>query len=346
MLVNRHEQTMKHFSSMNRFALLVILGLESVCVQAESAAASATEASSSSKAAEVLSEKQPYATTHERDNHLLMIAKPTEAQWLETPNEKIVVLYKAGETRKTKGILLILHTPESPQLWPAPLENLRVNLPVYGWASLAVPLPQKFRPDTKNNSTSSENSTNTPNTTSSENTTSSDNSVTTNNAKTFAPREQLIAERTQAAILDIHKKDLSDLAKNNLVVLVDNSAAADSLATLYKTVSTSTIKNKINGPLQALILVNLQEQEPLTQTQLTTIFSIAELPIMDVFFGSNDDTQLNLRRMHKAEAMRKNVAHYQQLVLPPEHPLNTSNKLNFWQEKVRGFMEKYTEIQK
>jgi Protein of unknown function (DUF3530) len=317
---------MKRLSLINSLALMLSVGLQNVYAQAQSPAAPAAEASSSTP-----SEKPNDLSTYERDNHLLLAAKPTEAQWLETPNEKIVALYKAGETQKTKGTLLLLHTSESPQLWPAPLENLRANLPRYGWETMAVPLPQKSRPNPNNDSTQGDNNS------------VKDSTPTTDKTKTRAPREQLIAERINAAMLDINKKNQNN---NNLVVLVDNSSAADSLAALYKTVSASTTKNNINGPLQVLILVNLQAQEPLTQTQLAAIFSVADLPIMDVFFEPDDEIQSEMRRLHNAEAMRKNVKYYQQLVLPPEHLLNASNKLSFWQEKVRGFMEKYTEIQK
>jgi hypothetical protein len=322
--------------SINSLVLILSFGLQSVCAQAQSSAPPAAEASSSTPL-EKPSEKPQDLSAYERDNNLLIAANPTEAQWLETPNEKIVALYKAGETEKTKGTLLLLHTSELPQLWPAPLENLRINLPRYGWDTMAIPLPQKSRANLNNDSIQSNNSSTNDNASANNSTPASDK------AKTLAPREQLIAERINAAILDINKKSQSN---SHLTILVDNSSATDSLAALYKAVSTSTAKNKINGPLQALILVNLQEQEPLTKTQLAAIFAITELPVMDVFFGADNYAQGEMRRLHHAEAMRKNITRYQQLILPPENQFNASNKQSFWQEKVRGFIEKHTEVKK
>jgi hypothetical protein len=359
---------MKNHLLIYSLTLLVAFGLDSSSVLAQSSSVPKVEVPAIDKSAETptaaASEKQTYSNTNERDNSLLMTAKPTEAQWLETPNEKIVILYKQGETRKTKGALLILHAQQLPQLWPDSLENLRINLPSYGWETMAVPLPQTYntqntdknQPDAAASTVTSKaeqqpSSASMPASSAAASSLASASTGEKNTAVTPAEnistmnnnitREQVIAERTNAAILNLNKK-----GQTNVVVLVDNSGAVDSLTALYKNITLSTTKTKINGPMQALILVNLQDQEPLNQTQLATIFSIVDLPIIEVFFDPDNQAQIETRRAHNAEAMRKNITHYQQLVLPPENVANKTNKQSFWLEKVRGFIEKYTETQK
>lgn len=294
-------------------------------------------------------EKPLYNSTAERDNGLLVAANPGETQWLETANEKFVALYKAGETRKTKGALLILHAPELPQLWPAPLENLRRNLPLYGWETMTVPLPQKYSTKTpertpQNLATVVADPT-TSSAASSESSVSAAASSTTalseatNQAQiTPLPRAQLMTERVSAALAHLNKN-----GQLNVVVLVDNSSAPDSLAGIWAKMNQGTGKSNMEGQAQALILVNLQSQEPLTQTQLGAIFAAPNLPIMDVFFDRDNQYQANIRRLHRAEAMRKNVKYYQQVILPPEHFMTIDDKQSFWLEKVRGFMEKKAE---
>ena len=311
-----------------------------------------TAATTAQPSAEQTAEKPLYSSTQERDNTLLAKANPNEIKWLETTNEKFIALFKAGETRKTKGSLLILHAPETPQLWPAPLESLRRNLPLYGWETMTVPLPQKYPSDTPerdsasqtNSSTEAQNSSTTTSLASSsatESTPSTTQSAATSSeaAKPLLPRAQLITERITAAITELNKN-----GQFNVIMLVDNSSAPESLAGIFKTTNAGTTnKNIVDGPVQALVLVNLQNQEPLTQEQLKTIFTSPDLPVMDVFFDPDNPYQIEVRRLHRAEAMRSKTKDYQQLVLPPEYLININNKQGFWLEKVRGFMEKKAE---
>lgn len=331
------------------------------------AASSASSSISSASSSSVKPPEKPiYKSTTERDNVLLAKAQPDETLWLETPNEKIIALFKTGETRVTKGALLILHASEIPQLWPAPLESLRRNLPIYGWETMAVPLPQKYAtkaPEREFPSSSSASSMSSANSASSSDSASASSSgeiteaaasassseassssvvssqpsssSSSEEAKPVLPREQLIAERVDAAI-----KELNKVGQFNVVVLVDNSSAVESLAALYSKINEGTSNaNTIDGPLQALIIVNLQDQEPLSKEQLSAVFSSKFVPIMDVFFGTDDQRQIDVRRQHHAEAMRQDVKIYQQFVLRPEHMMTVNDKQGFWLEKARGFME-------
>lgn len=123
---------------------------------AETSAAS-SETSSSSKSSEALL----YESRDMRDKSLLAKAVDDEAQWLETEHGKILALYRPTEAKVTRGVLILFHAAENPQLWPPMLENLRANLPRYGWETLALSLPQKYpaaipaRPGSSSASTSS-----------------------------------------------------------------------------------------------------------------------------------------------------------------------------------------------
>jgi hypothetical protein len=307
----------------------------------------ATSAASASNAvSSVAAEKPVYASNTERDNALLAkafteIAKADELQPLETPDEKILTLYKAGETRKPKGVLLIIHAPEVPQLWPATLENLRRNLPLYGWATMALPLPAKYQSVVPEREISAS-SLAAESVSSSASSSAPAQALAT--ASSIAPkpliaRDKLITERVEAAVVQLNK-----IGQFNLVVLVDNSSAPDALATLYKKINkNSTTGDIVDGPLQALILVNLQNQEPLNKAQLSAIFSASDLPVMDVFFNPDNAAQAELRRVHHAEAMRQNLKDYQQLILPSQPPVSIDDKQNFWLSKIHGFVARKAE---
>lgn len=249
-----------------------------------------SESSASSAASFAAPEKPIYSSTIERDNALLTkaftaIAKADELQPLETPDEKIIALFKAGETRKPKGALLIMHAPEVPQLWPANLENLRRNLPLYGWATMALPLPAKYPasiPERESSSASSlaaDSASSAAASTAPAEVAAASSSASSEPAKPVIARDKLIGERVDAAVAQLNK-----LGQFNLVVMVDNSSAPDALAGLLKKINASTTtSDTVDGPLQALILMNLQYQEPLTKEQLGAIFAVTDLPVMDVF---------------------------------------------------------------
>lgn len=337
------------FQYLPKLCVVILLGSLSSLSWAQNEPAT-NEGSASSAASSAVSEKPIYANNLERDNALLAkaftaIAKADELQPLETPDEKIIALYKSGETRKPKGALLIMHAPEVPQLWPATLENLRRNLPLYGWATMALPLPGKYpnaAPERESASASSittESISSAAASSAPAETIAVASSASSEPPKPLIPRDKLITERVDAAVAQLNK-----IGQFNLVVLVDNSSAPDALATLYKRINkVSTTSDTVDGPLQALILVNLQNQEPLSKEQLAAIFSIGDLPVMDVFFNPDDSAQAELRRVHHAEAMRKNLKDYQQLILPNQPPVSIDDKQGFWLAKIHGFVAKKAE---
>lgn len=328
----------------NRFSqyalkLLLTLGLAGMSVSGIAQNTPATEASASSAASSAPPEKPLYADSVERDNALLAkaftaIAKADELQWLEPPGEKVLVLYKAGETRKTKGVLLIMHAPETPQLWPTNLENVRRNLPISGWGTMALPLPAKYPVIAPTREFAS--SAPTADAAASSATSQAESSLAASSeaAKPLIARDKLITGRVDAAVAQLNK-----LGQFNLVVLVDNSSAPDALAALYPKINkATTTSDTIDSPMQALILVNLQDQEPLSREQLIAIFSVSDMPVMDVFFNPDNKVQTEERRLHHAEAMRQNIKDYQQLVLPAQPLVSVEDTQNFWLGKIHGFV--------
>ena len=330
----------------NRFSqyalkLLITLGLADMSAVVIAQNTPAVEVSASSAASSAPPEKPLYVDSVERDNALLAkaftaIAKADELQWLEPPGEKVLALYKAGETRKTKGVLLIMHAPETPQRWPTNLENLRRNLPISGWGTMALPLPAKYPTIAPTREfASSAPSVHADGAASSAALQAENSSAfSAAAAKPLIARDKLIAGRVNAAVAQLNK-----MGQFNVVVLVDNSSAPDALAALYSKINKATTTNDtIDGPVQALILVNLQDQEPLTREQLTAIFSVSDLPVMDVFFNPDTNAQAELRRLHHAEAMRQNIKDYQQLILPVQPSVNVEDTQNFWLGKIHGFV--------
>jgi hypothetical protein len=278
-----------------------------------------TESSTASSAISSISKSSEaplYPSRDIRDKSLIAAAMNDEAQWLETEHGKILALYRPTEAKKTLGVLILFHAAENPQLWPPTLENLRANLPRYGWETLAISLPQRYlaaipaRPSSASASAS----------------TATSSSVA---------RDALIATYVDAAFNFLKEK-----GQLNTVVLTDNSVAFQIMQILApKIKDNSRDTTVVDGPLQALIVTNLQQQEPMIKQELETIFAAKQLPLLDLFFAPIDAGQLQARELHRAVAMRKKVVDYQQLLIDDQPKLVEQDHQSFLLGRVRGFMQ-------
>ena len=268
-----------------------------------------------------------------RANELLADILVDESHWLDTSEGKILALYRRTEARETKGALLLLHAAEDPQVWPPALENLRRNLPKYGWETLAISLPQQHpvkvpARETQPASTNAEPDQQTE--------------PATPPAAVEAPsvstpaREQLIKAYLLAALNFLNEK-----GQFNLVVLVDNSSFYWCMQLLSPSIKTNQVDpNTVDGPLQALIITNLQPQEPLSTQELEASFNQPQLPVLDIFFAPDDLEQKHQRELHKTVAMRNKLDYYQPLLLEPYPKIIETHTTSFLLGRVRGFMEK------
>ena len=316
----------------------------------ESSAAS-SETSSSSKS----SEAPLYESRDIRNKSLIASAVDDEAQWLETEHGKILALYRPTEAKKTLGVLILFHAAEKPQFWPPMLENLRANLPRYGWETLAISLPHKYpaavpaRPSSSSVSASASSASNeTDGETTGEDTqtetpttpdetpaaASSSTPGLSSAASSSVAREALITTYVDAAFTFLKEK-----GQLNAVVLTDNSSAYQVLQNLLPQIKENERDaSVVDGPLQALVITNLQQQEPIAQAELEVIFGTAQLPVMDIFFTPDNPEQTEARDLHRAVAMRKKLADYQQLLSDSQPKLVEKDHRNYLLGRVRGFM--------
>ena len=323
---------------------LCLLSFATVAQEQEAnteSSAARSEASSISNS----SEAPLYPSRDIRNKSLFAKEIKDEAQWLETEYGKVLALYRPTEAKKTFGVLVLFHAAEDPQLWPPVLENLRANLPRYGWETLAISLPHKYPatiPERSSVSSASASASgantadgNEPETPAEPVASSSSATNSSSAASSSIARELLITTYVDAAFNFLREHN-----QLNAVVLADNSSAHQILEAL-----TPQIKgNKpgtttINGPLQALIIANLQPQEPIVKSNLESIFNTEQLPVLDIFFAPDTAKQLESRDLHRAIAMRKKIIDYQQLLIDSQPKLMEKDRQGYLLGRVRGFMK-------
>ncbi|HEY0894160.1 MAG TPA: DUF3530 family protein [Cellvibrio sp.] len=330
-------------------ALTLCLLPLAVLAQEQEENAESSVASSAISSISKSSEAPLYPSRDIRDKSLIAAVMDDEAQWLETEHGKILALYRPTEAKKTLGVLILFHAAENPQLWPPTLENLRANLPRYGWETLAISLPQRYpaavpaRPSSSSASASASSAIAEAEaeaeTTASEEgiVAASSSSVPSSSsaASSSVARELLITTYVDAAFNFLKEK-----GQFNVVVLVDNSSAYQTLQNLAPQIK----ENKrdattVDGPLQALVIANLQQQEPITKQELDVVLSTEQLPVLDLFFAPDNAEQTQSRELHRAVAMRKKVVDYQQLLIDNQPKLVEQDHQSFLLGRVRGFMQ-------
>lgn len=61
--------------------------------------------------------------------------------WLNTPDEKFIALYRDDTTGTLQGGVILLHDMGTHPDWPDVIAPLRQSLPQHGWATLSIQLP-------------------------------------------------------------------------------------------------------------------------------------------------------------------------------------------------------------
>lgn len=348
----------RFLSSSSRFicgvlglCLLPVLAVAQEPEENTEASVASSEASSSSKS----SEAPLYPSRAMRDKSLIAAVMNDEAQWLETEHGKILALYRPTEARKTLGALILFHAAENPQHWPPMLENLRANLPRYGWETLAISLPQKYPPPVPERQSSSSFSASASSASAEP---GSEAEATTPDEETDKSEEEILAASSSSlsssstavsssvarellitAYVDAAFNFLKEKGQLNVVVLADNSSAYQVLQNLTPQIKENrNDTTTVDGPLQALVVTNLQQQEPITKAELETLFSTEQLPVLDLFFAPSNHEQTESRELHRAVAMRKKIADYHQLLIDKPPKLVEQDHQSYLLGRVRGFM--------
>lgn len=301
---------------------------------------------------------EPTLSQEERYNQLLAATLPEEVRWLETADDKILVLFRPTEAATTNGIVLMAHAAEVPPGWPPTLEHLRRYLPRHGWPTLAVslpplepqPVPQREIPAPVENTEPCD-----------EEPCAEEPADGTENTPADAPAEQAETASSEAADAEPLPEPEADPALEprptraeviarrigaatsylnqqgfeQVILLTDNSSVMDAVFAVQSPTR-----------LQGLILVNLQPQEPLSTAQLETLFGHPHLAVMDIFTQPDERREAVVQQRHRAAAMRSRMTSYHQLRLLPLQHVDIDNPRSFWLDRTRGFMEQHTRKQK
>jgi hypothetical protein len=311
---------MRHFSGrLSAFCLAALLAWPSF----------AQEEQAEIEVEEAIEEPPRFTSRAERDRHLLASAFPEQAQRLNTPEGELLVLYKPALHAESKGTLMMVHSADSPGDWPPAWENLRRALPYFGWATLALTVPTPPGPDIPPRPVEAP--------------PVEENGDPEAPAREATPeetvpltREQRISARLDAALGILQPAE-------NVVLLVDNVNAPAVFAHIEPGLRLAEPgiqpgHSPLAGPVRALVLANLYPSQPLSQAQVQKLFSVSELPILDMFPAADTPANRRQRQLHRGLAQRQNLIHYQALSLPQLVVADLDDQSGYWVVRLQGFM--------
>lgn len=78
-------------------------------------------------------------------DHMSLMGREDEVITLSSPEEKFYGLYLPQASRQPQGAILILHDEQQHGHWPEIIGPLREYLPLFGWSTLTIELPDQIK---------------------------------------------------------------------------------------------------------------------------------------------------------------------------------------------------------
>jgi hypothetical protein len=284
--------------------------------------------------------------------------------WLSDGEEEFLTIWHEDRSGNAQGALLILHAEGEHPSWPRTTQPLHDSLPEYGWATLAIHLPNpayegvpertllvktippKKSRDIDNNS---DNESGDEESTASEQKAEektppvelSTNKPPTNEAlaekKTTRTHQEIeaIAENRLTAAL----KFLHDKGQFNIVLMGNGVGAIRShklMKSIIPVIDDKRLKKRIEKPIRGSIIFNAKNTLPKKKEVYTDWFFDPEIPILDIYMDT-DIRNIKDAKKRKALAKKQKVIIHKQLKLS-NLSYETSWKENQLSRRIRSFL--------
>jgi len=274
------------------------------------------------------------------------------ALWLETSdNKRFLSLWQPDRSGNPRGALLIIHSEGEHPAWPNTTKPLHETLPDYGWATLALSLPEpKQAPIPKRTlavkaipttTTTTEEQTGSPDKNTNEeedaqNTEETSQAMTekpmTSATETAVSPEVITEQRLESALRFLH-----DQGQFNVVILGNGSGAIRANTFLNNNTPKTDDPSFANAkPFRAIVLLNSRNRLPTMNSDYKGWFSDPSIPVLDIYL-SEDQRNQQAAKARKVLAKQKKVAIYKQVRLT--HLKHTKNgRENILSRRIRSYL--------
>lgn len=270
------------------------------------------------------------------------------ALWLETSdNKRFLSLWQPDRSGNPRGALLIIHSEGEHPAWPNTTKPLHETLPDYGWATLALSLPEpKQAPIPKRTLAVKSLSTATEETDNldisgdeggdKQNTEDVPQAMaekpTTDTTKPMVSPEVITEQRLESALRFLH-----DQGQFNVAILGNGTGAIRANTFLNNNTPKTDDPNLANAkPFRAIVLLNSRNRLPTMDADYKGWFSDPSIPVLDIYLGEDQRNQ-RAAKARKILAKQKRVAIYKQVRLT--HLKHTRNgRENILSRRIRSYL--------
>ncbi len=250
------------------------------------------------------------------------------AVWLETSNnERFLSLWQPDRSGNPRGALLIIHSEGEHPAWPNTTKPLHETLPDYGWATLALSLPEPEqapipkrtlavktalveKTDDQEGSLSTDATENDkPQETEEASQTMAEKPSTSSNNTTVSP-EVITEQRLESALRFLH-----DQGQFNVVILGNGTGAIRANTFLNNNTPKTDSPSLANAkPFRGIVLLNGRNRLPTMDTDYKGWFSDPSIPVLDIYLNEDQRNQ-QAAKARKVLAKQKRVEIYKQVRL-------------------------------
>lgn len=303
----------------------------------------------------------PTRLAEEQRQLLSQLPGPPSSLWLPVGDEQVLAFWQTDRSGKPLGAVLMLHDKGENPRRAATLRRLHEYLPLYGWATLSLELPNlpeptvPPRPELPPPAAPALNVEEVGEAGEPTNNTSDQAAATPQEPAEVAPISELMPQeltreevlehiqlRIQAATAFLHQQ-----GQLNLVLLGEGTSALWALQHLDKAVPPTPVESSdkkskavIDRAIRAVVLLNPPSSPDMGLDPLTEWLRHPEVPTFDVFTDLVLDTLAAARQRQQA-AKQKGYETYGQRRLPPPNGANPDASETLLTKAIRGFLQKH-----
>ncbi len=344
------------------FALIIICCGFSTLSIAQEADKAATDSNTASEVAAPIrvpgsQQRSQFPSNNGSDNgHMAALGEQLSNQlkeatvWLETSsNERFLSLWQPDRSGNPRGALLIIHSEGEHPAWPNTTNPLHETLPDYGWATMALSLPEpaqatppertlavKTAPAAKMDGQEDNSSKNTGKSEGAQSTeeepkTMAEKPSTDSTTKTVSP-EAITEQRLETALRFLHGQ-----GQFNIVILGNGTGAIRANTFLNNNTPKTEDPSLANAkPFRAIVLLNGRNRLPTMEQDYKNWFSDPSIPVLDIYVGKDPRNQ-QAAKARKVLAKQKKVAVYKQVKL--SHLTHTRDgRENILSRRIRSYL--------
>lgn len=295
----------------------------------------------------------------QRQNLLMALEGPPDAVWIEVDGEKIPGFWRADQSGRPLGAVLILPAQAENARWSQTLAQLHHHLPKHGWATLSVELPELPEPaipqrpspvapvdapDSASTHSADETSLENQET---EPATSPPPPATQDAASTtIEETRSAIQRKITAATAYLHQQ-----GQYNLVLIGEGVSALWVLEHLGVAVAPPAPKGAdenrkaiVERAIRAVVLLDAQTPNYLQPTELTERLRFPQVPTLDLYTDPTIPAR-NLAAQRKQASIKAGYEVFvQRQLAPPAGPREAADPAETRLTKaIRGFLQRHAQ---